>query len=114
VRGADDDLDVRIHGPQAFDRLQPVPARRHAHVDEGECKGAAALDGAFDHAETLLALQGEVQLERRMQPGRGAVAEQDSFGFRHGRVAAAFVREDLLEILVDRRIVVDDQDAAID
>ena len=39
VRGADHHLHVRIGLPQVFDGLEPVPTRRHAHVDEGECEG---------------------------------------------------------------------------
>src|SRR5205807_3915623 len=56
VGGADDHLYLRVHLPQVFDGLEPVPPRWHAHVDEGDRVRTAlrhSRAGAFDSIATL-------------------------------------------------------------
>ena len=84
VRRADHDLHVRIDRPQMFDGLEPVPARGHAHVDEGEREGTSVRGRAARPASRPARLAGRTAISndgcvRR----RVAVAEQDPLGLRH-------------------------------
>ena len=63
VSGADDDLQGGIDLPEPFDRLDAVPARRHAHVDKSHGVGLPVFQRLRDLVQRLLALIGGLQLE---------------------------------------------------
>ena len=63
VGGADDDLQLGIHLPDAADRLDAIPAGRHAHIDEGHGVGPPFLERPLHHLQPFLALEGGVDLE---------------------------------------------------
>ena len=114
IRGADDDLDVGLELPDACGRFDPVHARRHAHVDEGHCVRAnwPRTPGApSPHPPSPAAL--ELQLEARLHGLVVAAPEQHALGLGERSVAAPARAQDLAEIVVNRRVVVDDEHAAV-
>ena len=111
VRGAHDDLDVRVRSPHALDGFEPVPTGRHAHVHECERVMAPLAGRGLDHLDGLLTLQGEVDLKRRLRQRGLAVAEQNPLGALHRGLGVVAAGEDLREIVVNGRVVVHDQDA---
>jgi hypothetical protein len=135
VSGADDDLEIRIDGPEALDGLKAVPAGGHAHVHERDRVGAFCLEGGLQLLEALLALEGRVELEGLSGAGTGCrrgyrgVGIAEERGLCSGKPAGSTRRsaaatvcgsprrsaagEDLLEIAVDGLVVVDDEDAPI-
>ena len=114
VRRADDDLHVRIELPQAENRLQAVPAGRHAHVDERHRVGALLLERPPDPRHALLPLERGVDLECRARDAWGRFTEQQPLGRQELRAALGIAAEDLAEVLVDGRVVVDDEHPAAD
>ncbi len=112
VRGADHDLHVGIDFPQLLDGLQAIPARRHAHVDEGHGVGLPALERRAHHRNALLSLIGGVDLEIRARTRALLLAEKVRFEARERllrgvlRVGAQY----FAKIPMDCRIVVDEQD----
>src|SRR5262249_22129535 len=111
MRGADDDLDMGICGPQSLDGLQAVPTRWHAHVDEGNAVRLPILDRALNQRQRLGALLRGVHPEGgRCFEVRRPSTDRCSLG-----AAQMLVRlpapKDLTDVLVDRPVVVDDQDA---
>jgi hypothetical protein len=113
VRGAHDDLHVRIDGPKLLDGLEAVPSRRHAHVDERQRERFLLEQTLAGELHALAALQRKRQLEMRMQCPRRLDAEQNAFRRGHRIVFAQLVHEHLLEVPMDSRVVIDDQDASI-
>ncbi|KDB50728.1 hypothetical protein X805_37150 [Sphaerotilus natans subsp. natans DSM 6575] len=122
IGGADDDLQPRVFLPQPLDGLDAIPARRHAHVDEGHRVGSAGGAGGLHHRQRLAPLQRRVDLEaigRRGGRHRRRVGEQCHLQrvelvsrlWRHGPSAGRI--EDLAEVLVDRGHVVHEQDASV-
>ena len=109
VGGADDHLYVRVHLPQVFDGLEPVPPRWHAHVDEGDRVRTAlrhSRAGAFDSIATL---KRGIHVEGRA-PGLGRLLpEQPRFGGRYQRLVGG--HQDLAVVLVNGRVVIDHEDA---
>ena len=109
---ADDDLQVGVHLPEAFDGFEAVPAGRHAHVDEGEGVGAAGGEGGLDEGEGGFALEREIDLKGRGGGGREGGFAEDGFG-ELLQVARSGARrgEDFAEVVVDGGGVVDDEHA---
>jgi hypothetical protein len=114
VRRADHDLEIGVDLPEPLDGLEAVPAGRHAHVDEREREVAVRGDGGDDVVERLAALVRRDQLEGddRLGGRRRAIEQRglervERPGRRVGR------REDLAEVVVDRVVIVDDQDAMV-
>ena len=109
---ADHHLHVRVHLPDVLDRLEPVPARGHAHVDEGHADRLAGGLGAANllHAVAALARVGEIEAGGNGVRCRRAIAEQ--LGLEVVQIGGApVVGQDLAEVVVDVAVVVDDDDA---
>ena len=106
-----------------LDGLDPVPAWRHAHVDERESVGAFLREGGAELLECFLTLKSGVHVEAF---GRGAVvlrgllrAEEDGLvgldlgvggnrgGAGMGRSSDYLAGEYLAKVRVDLRHVVD-------
>src|ERR1051325_4630673 len=114
VRSADRDLEFGVNLPDARDRFDPVPTRWHAHVHEGHRVRARLGEGLLDQFKRLLALHGGIQLKGCCGVSiHGGSIEQHrgSLGDLGGHTAPA--AKYLSEIFVDRRIVVDDQNAVV-
>jgi hypothetical protein len=114
VGGADHDLHVRVDGPKMFDRFQPVPARRHAHIHESHRIGPPLIEGLLDFSDAFLALICRVDLEAAIQGGRRRFAEEREFGRGQAVRVVDVGTEHLAEIGVNCRVVVDDEDASVD
>jgi hypothetical protein len=111
---ADDDLDIGVHAPDVRDGLDAVPAGRHAHVDEGHRVGAARGLGRLHQLEAFLSLVRGIDLE--LHPARvgGRLVEEVGLESRElGAATGAAEVKDLLHVLVDRLVVIDDEDAGI-
>ena len=63
VRGADDDVHVRIDLPEVLDGFQSIPAGRHAHIDERHGVRTSLLACQARHLDAFLALVCGVDLE---------------------------------------------------
>jgi hypothetical protein len=63
VRGADHDLQPRVHLPQRFDGLRAIPTGGHAHVDEGKGIRAVGVQAGAQRCQTLLPLVSRVDFE---------------------------------------------------
>ena len=61
--GGDHQIDCRVLGPQFHRRAQPVPARRHPHVDEGHGEMVPAREGLPVVLDGLLTLACQRHLE---------------------------------------------------
>ncbi len=117
--GADHDLEVGIRLPEALDRLDAVPAGRHAHVHERERVGLSLFVPRFDDGEaffSLVRVREQVPLRDRTR-GFGKLPEErrleliergDGVHLRRGRRC-----EDLPKVVVDRRVVIDDEDPPV-
>ncbi len=112
VRRADHDADIGVALEQPHRGLDAVDARRHAHVDERERIGPARLPCGLDALDGLSALKGGVELEARMLVLRLA-AEQLVMQRVELFPAASPRAEYLAKVLVDRLVVVHDEDAAV-
>ncbi|HEX9782562.1 MAG TPA: hypothetical protein VGA56_07500 [Opitutaceae bacterium] len=66
--GADHDLQRCVDLPELLDGREPVPARRHAHVDERQRVWAPLAARLPHELQGLLSLKGRIDLERK--PGR--------------------------------------------
>ncbi|MNF81601.1 hypothetical protein D3C84_638800 [compost metagenome] len=109
--GAQRDFQVRVGLPHLLDGFQAVPARRHAHVGEHQRIGATFSQCVFDQFEGFLPLVRRVELKR--QAIRVRRAEQCGFCASEGLFIVGFGAEDLAEVIMNRRRVVDDQDAPV-
>ena len=112
VRRADDDLDLGIGGPQVGDGLDAVPAGRHAHVDERDRVALAAPEAVAHLAQRLLPLVREVHVVPFAPHRRRLFPEERLLHLRQHLVLLAAL-QDLAKVLVDLRIVVDDQDPPV-
>ena len=114
VGRADDHLQIGKFLPDAGDRFDPVPARRHAHINEGHGVGLPAAAAARTISRPFLPLKGGVDLKvpcsRRIGASRRKAPLHRHPARRQLRVARA---ENFAEVLVDRGIIVDDEDAVI-
>ena len=113
VRRADHDLELRIDAPQLLDRLEPVPAGRHAHVDERERKRPTLSTRLGNELECFAPLVRGHELELALGRGLGRRhrrAEQLRLELVERASRRRTCAKDLGEVVVDRRIVVDDQD----
>ena len=113
VGGADHDLQFGIDFPQLLDGLQTIPARRHAHVDEGHGVRLPALERSAHHRDTLLALIRGVDLEIRARArGLRRLAEKVRFepGERLLRAVLRIGAQYFAKIPMDCGVVVDEQD----
>ncbi|MNY09015.1 hypothetical protein D3C86_1419040 [compost metagenome] len=63
IGGAKRHLQLGIDLPQPFDGLQPVPARWHAHVDEGHGVGQVVGQRGLDLVQCLEALKRRIEQE---------------------------------------------------
>ncbi|MNF76085.1 hypothetical protein D3C84_581840 [compost metagenome] len=105
VGGAEGNLQLGVGLPELLDGLDPIPAGRHAHVDERHGVGPPLRQRAGEHGQGFLALMGGVEFEGVLH-GRG-VAEQGRLGGGQHGLAVLAGAENLAEVLVDRRVVVD-------
>ena len=112
VGRADDHLQERIGSPDLLDGLDPVPAGRHAHVDERERVGPASAVGGGHPLEGLTSLKRRVELELA-GPGGLLGAEQHRGELVHGRLGGARSGQDLPEVAVNGLVVVDNQDSPV-
>ncbi len=104
-------MQVGVDVPQLFDGFQAVPTRRHAHVDEHQGVGGVGGQGLVHQFQGFLALIGGIQ--HKGLAHRRSVAEQGFFNAVQGGVVVGVDAQDLAEVRVDRRRVIDDQDASI-
>ncbi|MNF85600.1 hypothetical protein D3C84_680000 [compost metagenome] len=63
ISGAQGYLQLGVGAPQPFDGLQPVPARWHAHVDEGHGVGQVVGQCRLDLVQCLQALKRRIEQE---------------------------------------------------
>ena len=112
--GADDDLDRRVFFPKLLDRLHAIPSRRHPHVHERQRVRLALGDRPPDFLERVAALKCGINAEFRdgIFPLR-LIAEQQGFRGVERRVPGLRAEQDFFEVLVDRGIVVHEQDAMV-
>src|ERR1039458_3674665 len=113
VGGADDDLEFRIHFPDARDGFNAIPTGRHPHVHEGHAVRPVVPERLLHHLQRLLALIGGVQLKTHLIRRRLVVIEEHPFHFFHSGLIGVVRAENLPEVVVDARIVVNDQDAIV-
>src|SRR5690606_20399329 len=109
--GAERHLKIGITSPEMTDRLNAVPARRHANIDERNRERTIDGQTFLDHRERLLALLrvGEFEVLPRRAGLRGVA---DELGAQYLQRRTRRRRsEDLAEVVVDRRHVVDDENA---
>ncbi len=111
IRRAQRDLQVGVDVPQLFDGLQAIPAGRHAHIDKHHGIGGVGGQGLAHQCQRFLALVGRIQLEHLA--GSSGGAEQGFLKAIQRRLGVGVGAQDLAEILVDRRSIVDDQNAAV-
>ncbi len=114
VGGADHDLEVWIDLPHPSDGAHAVEPGRHANVHEGYRVGVPSGRRTRHLLDALQALVGGVDSKREpILPWRAPrlIGEELGFEVRELAVTGAHAREDLFEVVVNRRIVVDDQDA---
>src|SRR6202051_3059962 len=114
MRRTYDYLHIRVDGPQALDRLQTVPAGRHAHIDKGQGVGPALIQGLLHASDAFLTLKRRIYLKAQTNGRRRTLPQQREFssGELHGIVN--IVADDLAKIAVDVAVVVDDEDSPID
>src|SRR6185437_9775889 len=112
MRRADHYLHILVHRPQPLDRLEPVPARRHAHVDERNGKRPPGADSVLGTLDPFLTLRGEFQYVMcALALRRGNIPEEQGLDVRQGRGGLRLrpPAEDLAEVPVNCRIVIDDE-----
>ena len=63
IRRADDDLQIGEFLPYTRDRLNPVPSRRHSHIDEGNSIGHSGRYGFAHLFQSFLTLKRRVDLK---------------------------------------------------
>ncbi len=111
---ADHDAQVRVRAQQLARCLDAVPTRRHPHVDERERVGAVSGERCDDLAERFLALERGVELEAGAAfAGRRGVPEDLGTERRELVVRCTLRPEDPPEVLVDVRVVVDQEYPAV-
>ncbi|MCY1442525.1 hypothetical protein D9M71_588970 [compost metagenome] len=98
--------------PQRFNGLRAIPAIGHAHVDEGQGVGPLVARCIEQFAQAFLATVGRIEFEHGGD-GLGCFAEQGVFQGIEIGVGGAFRGQDLAKIVMDRRRVVDQQDAPV-
>ncbi len=114
VGRADDDLQIGIDLPELLDGFDAVPSRRHAHIDKSQWNKAGRLRGrAFTISSPPV--PGRRNRDRSCCGLRGARQSPKSEDARASTRAFRPARlvEDLPEILMNRGIVVDGQEAMI-
>jgi hypothetical protein len=117
IGGADHDLQRRIGFPNALGRLDAIPPRRHAYIDERQRVRAFLGQGRLHPEQGILPLISRIELEAgRPRFGHRAclVTKQRCLSGRkllhpRGRLQP----EDFFKILVDGCVVVDNQDTTI-
>ena len=112
IGGANDDLQGGIDVPQLLDRLDAVPTRGHAHIDERKRVGLLGSERPPHELQRLLPLKCGIQIESACERG-GRFRCIENHGFDRFERGVACVRsgEDFSEVFVDRRIVVHYQNA---
>jgi len=114
MRRADHDLHVRVDPPELLDGLEAVPPRRHLHIDDRHCIRAGHAQ-RFAHAlHTFLPLQGRVNLEVGASRCQGGRPEKRQLIGLENRGPVEHRTEYLPEVLVNGRIVVDDEHSPVD
>lgn len=112
IGGAKRHLQLGIDLPQPFDGFQPVPARRHAHVDEGHRIGHVIGQRRLDLVQGFEALKRRVEHEA-LQRQRRRGAEQGIFGADQAVVIDRWRTEDLGEVRMNRGCVIDDKNPPV-
>ncbi len=114
VSRADHDAQVRVGPQQLARRFDAVPPRRHPNVDERERVGALSGERRDDLAERFLSLESGVELEAGAAlAGRCGVPEDLGSEGRELVIRRAPPFEHPPEILVDVRVVVDEEYSAV-
>src|ERR1035438_7747089 len=111
VGGAHYDLEFRIYLPDARNGFNPIPTGRHAHVHEGEGVRPVLRQRLLNHLEPLLALVSGVQLKNHLI--RLVLIEQHRFHLVCRGLVRIVRTEDIPEVSMDARVVVNDQDATV-
>ena len=111
IGGADDRLQIGTALPDAFESFHAVPARRHAHINKREDVGIGFVDRLLNQLEGFLPLQRGVNPEAGAFQAGGSVAKEFGFDVIEPRLGVGFRAQNFPEIVVDGRIVVDDEDA---
>ena len=115
VGRTNDHLHLGIRRPQAFDGFQAIPPRRHAHVDERHRVRPTLAERLVHHLDAFFPLMRGVDVEVRPRRHSRIAAEQIRFQHieRGLRGMLGLGAQDLAEIRMNGRIVVDDQDAPV-
>ena len=114
VGGADHYLDFGIVIEYFFGGLDSVPSGGHADVDKGDGEGAALVSARGREFEALLALVrgGQVKGAAFGLGRRLGVVEESGLKLNEPRVLSFGRLQDFFKVVMDRRVVVDDQDAS--
>ena len=111
---ANDDLQIGKFFPDPRDRFDSIPTRRHAHIDERNRVRISFRNRRAHFFQAFFALKGGIDLKTPGTRSVGLIAEKRGF------VGIEFLgefdigwAEDLAEILMNRRIVIDDENAVI-
>ena len=110
---ADDDLKVGILFPNPVNGFDPIPTGRHPEVHEGHRVRASFRTGSTDLLEAFLALECRVDFEVALDPDPDGLAEELRGGVGHCALTRYRRAEDFAEVLMDRLVVVDEQDASV-
>jgi hypothetical protein len=98
IRGADDDLHIRIDFPDLRDRFNAIPAGRHSHIHECQRIRPALLERFLYHFQPFFALEGRIQFKAlRLLRLRGFF-EKHSFHFIYRRLIGGIGAEDVVKI----------------
>lgn len=111
VGGAYHHLQVRMHAPKVGDGFHAIPSRRHADIHKRQRVGTAFGHRLFQFRQTLLALVGRVDLE--LGDRHRLHAKQQSFIVLQAFLRVNFAEQDFAQIVVNRLVVVDDEDPVI-
>src|SRR5262249_15720506 len=114
VGRTNDHLQIRKLLPNARDRFDSVPAGRHAYVNEGDRIWFPAGGRRADFFQSFLALEGGAYLKGPWARRVRCFPKESRF-VRFKACGELSIRrvQDFPEVFMNRRIVVDDENASI-
>src|SRR5438067_509115 len=114
VSSADDDLQSGVNLPEAANGFQAIPSRWHPHIDEGHRVRLICCQGLFYLGKGFLALKRGFQFEGEARELWFRSPEESLRFLIDGRSGRIVCHQDLAEVLVDGRVVVNDENASIE
>ena len=113
IGSANHHLQLRVNLPDTADGLDAVPTGGHANVHKRKRVRMLVLQRPANKVEAFLALQRRVDFERRaLRRARGFTEQQRFFAGERGGIGARR-RQNLANVLVNRGVVVDDENSVV-